>query len=103
MLLQFCIFSFGCSVDGNVEICVFPEGKEVLVCSAGFDGVALQRIGSSNSEMRQHGGLARSYQPAVVQDFLKFSSGGGTLLQGQISFAPNIRGIKTTSERRRGL
>jgi len=53
--------------------------------------------------MRQHGGLARSYQPAVVQDFLKFSSGGGTLLQGQISFAPNIRGIKTTSERRRGL
>jgi hypothetical protein len=47
-----------------------------------LDGVALQRMGASDSEMRPRARVAFSYQPAMVQDFLKFSSGGAALFRG---------------------
>ena len=40
-LLQFGVFRFGRYEDGNVGISVLPQGKEILIGSAGSDGVAL--------------------------------------------------------------
>jgi hypothetical protein len=38
--------------DGDVGFGVFPEGKEILMCGAGFGGVALHGVGSTDLEMR---------------------------------------------------
>jgi len=53
-LLQLCVLRLGLLQDGDVGVGVFPEGEEIIVGGAGFDGVVLHGIGSADLEMREH-------------------------------------------------
>src|SRR5271157_4019369 len=88
--------AFACFRMGTSGSASFQSVRKSWYAARALTASPLQRIGAGDSEMRQRAGLARSYQPAVVQDFLKFSGGGGALFRGQIRLAANICGINTT-------
>ena len=51
--MQLRVFGFGLLQDGDVGVGVFPEGEEVLVCSVGFGGIALESVGAGETEARE--------------------------------------------------
>ena len=57
-LLQLGVLGFGLLQDGNVRVCVFPEGEEVLVGFAGCCGITLGE-GSSRDLVVRHGEQGR--------------------------------------------
>jgi len=57
--------------DRNVGVGILPERKEILISSAGFHVVALQRVGASEAKMRKCTSGAVLDKAPVVQDFLE--------------------------------
>src|ERR1019366_4089967 len=53
-LLQFCVLGFGLFQDGDVRIGVFPENEELLVSGSRLVRVALENVGASQAETREH-------------------------------------------------
>jgi hypothetical protein len=51
-LLQLGVLRFGFLQDGDVGVGVFPEGKEILISSFRFGGVAGEGVGTGQSNMR---------------------------------------------------
>jgi hypothetical protein len=45
-LLQLRVLGLRLLRDGDFGVGIFPEGEEILLGSAGFGGVALQRVGT---------------------------------------------------------
>jgi hypothetical protein len=50
--MQLGVLSLGFLQDGNVRVGVFPQREEILIRSACFRGVALQRIGTCETKVR---------------------------------------------------
>jgi hypothetical protein len=51
--LQLRVFRFGSDEHGDVRVGVLSEGKEILVSGFGFGGIALYRVGASQSQPGQ--------------------------------------------------
>ena len=54
-LLQLRVLGLGLLQDGDVRVGVFPKCQEILICGAGFGGVALQHVGAGEAEAGEGG------------------------------------------------
>src|ERR1700730_7393876 len=93
-LLQPRILGFGSNQDRNIGVGVFPEREEILIRGPGFGGVALQCVGTSETEMGEYTCRTIPQHPAMVEDFLKFGGCGRHLLRAQISLGANVDRIQ---------
>ena len=39
--------------DGDIRLCIFPEGKELFIFSPAFSCAALKSVGAGQAEIRQ--------------------------------------------------
>src|ERR1700674_3299446 len=69
--MQHCVFCLGLVQDGDIGVGVLPQRQEIIVCGAGLGGVALQRVGSAELQMRECADGFVLYDAAMVQNFLK--------------------------------
>ena len=70
-LIKLRVLRFGSDEDGNVRVGVFPEGEKILIGGLGFCGVALQRVGAGEAEMRESADWFADHQTGAIQDSLK--------------------------------
>jgi hypothetical protein len=94
-LFQLGILRFPSDKNGNIGIRIFPQRKEILICCAGFGGVALHGVSTGETEMRQGACRTIPDQSTMVQDFLEFGGSGWTLLRAQVSLGADVHGIQT--------
>src|ERR1700687_2908773 len=80
--LQLSVLRLGLLEDGDVGVGVFPEGEEVLVRSFRFGGFALHEFGASETKMRECPDGFVYYNSAMVENFLKLSSGFAPMMSG---------------------
>src|SRR5271167_3056187 len=85
--LQLRVLGFGFFQDGDVGVGVFPEGEEVLICGAGFDGIARHCVGAGKGEMCQYSNGFIEHSSAMVEDFLELVGGFVALMRRQMGFA----------------
>ena len=90
-LFQLRVFDLGLLEDGNVGVGVFPEGEKILICRLGFDGVALQGVGASETEMSQRADTVIHDDAAMVGNFLEL--GGWPHLVGRLCSYRGLPGI----------
>ena len=81
-LLQLGVFRLGFLQNGDVGIGVFPQREEILIRGAGFDGVALHGIRSSDLKMGECADGFVDYDSTMVEDFLELGGGFAALLGG---------------------
>src|SRR5712692_8318429 len=74
-LLQLGEFGFGLLEDGKVGVSVFPQREEILIGLAALGGLASERVGARQPEMRQHMDRTTGVDTSVVQEFLKLNFG----------------------------
>jgi hypothetical protein len=95
LLFQLGVFGFCNDQNRNVGVGILPERKEILICRTGFDGIALQHIGAGEAEMCQSSdGKIQDYA-AMVENLLVLCCGLRTLMQRQICFPADVRGIQS--------
>src|ERR1700730_65735 len=75
-LLQLRVLRFGFLQDGDVGGGVFPQREEILIRSAGLGGVALERVGTGETEMGECAQREVYGNAAMVQKFLKLGTCG---------------------------
>src|SRR5215469_653172 len=80
-LLQLGVFRLGLLQDGDVGVGVFPQGEEILVGGAGFDGVALHEVGATQLQMGERAQRAKSHDAPVVKELLELADRRGPLPQ----------------------
>src|SRR3989442_3144851 len=86
-LLQLFVFLTGGDENGNRAVGVPPEREEILICSAGFRGVAFERGRPRQTELRQRI-KRREWIPAAMVDYgLKFLRRLSPLFLFQVSLA----------------
>ena len=102
-LVQLRVFGFCGDEDGDVRVCVFPKGQEILIRGVGFSGVALHGIGSADLEMRECADRVVHHDSAMVEDFLELGRGFAALMRGQIGFAAHINWTQRSNRNRRRI
>jgi hypothetical protein len=85
-LLQLRVFGPGLPQDGDFGVGIFPQCEEVLVASAGFDCVALQRVCAGKIEICQRADGFIPHHPAIVENFPELGRSFASLMSGQICF-----------------
>jgi hypothetical protein len=56
----------------NRNVAAHPKGQEILIGSAGFRGVALERKGTSEAEVSESTNRSVQGNPAMFDHFLEF-------------------------------
>jgi hypothetical protein len=79
--------------DGDVGVGVLPEREEVLIFVAGLGGIALQDVGSRESDMGERANGFVADDAGVVEDFWELGGCGGTVLGGEIGLDAQVNGI----------
>ena len=74
-LLQLRVLGLGVFQYGDVGVGVLPKSEEVVIRGAGFGGVALHRIGSTQLDMSKCAQWAIRDYSAMVEKFLKLCYG----------------------------
>src|SRR5215470_567539 len=87
--LQLGVFGFGLLQDGDVEVGVFPEVKEILIGRFCLGGVTLHGVGAAELKMSKSTDRRVPYDSAMVEDFLKLCRCLATLLGDQIGLSSN--------------
>src|SRR5215831_18471949 len=85
-LLKPCVLRLGLLVDGDVNICVFPEGEEVLIGGTSLGFVAFQKVGAR--------------EPQVVDNLLELRRGFLPLVCQQVGLPAKINGIQRSKLKR---
>jgi hypothetical protein len=93
-LLQLGVFRLGLNQNRNIRVGVLPQGEKILIRGAGFERVALHRVGASQLEMRQHADGFVEHKAAMVEDFLKLCRRFAALTRGKIGFSSHINGVQ---------
>src|SRR6266571_7358439 len=88
--LQLRVLLLGFLQNGDAGIGVFPESEEVLIGRAGFCGVALESVGTSESEMGQSTQRKIDYHTTMVEKLLKLSSRASSVMRHQLRLPPNV-------------
>jgi hypothetical protein len=65
-LLQLRVFCLRLLQDGDVGVCVFPEGEKIFVGGAGFGCVALQYVGACKAEASKRAQRAIYHDASVI-------------------------------------
>src|SRR6266853_5012061 len=91
-LLQSGVLRFGLLKDGDVRVGVFPECEEIMIGGTGLGRVALHRVGASQLDMGQSANGFVKYNPAMVEDLLKFCCRFFALMSGKIGFSAHKQG-----------
>jgi hypothetical protein len=81
---------------GNVGILGLPEGKELLILSAGLCSTARESAGTGKAKMRQRSDRHVLHHPAMHQDLLKLLLCRRTLVQKKLQIRPNRRYASAT-------
>src|SRR5436190_11638660 len=85
-LLKLCVLGLGLLQDRDVWICVFPEGKKILIRAAGFGDVALEGVGATQLEMCQCADGFIQNNATMIEDFLKLCRSFAALMCSKIGF-----------------
>jgi hypothetical protein len=96
--LQLRVLGFGSFKDGNVGVGIFPEREEILIRGSGFGGVALQCVGTGETEMAEYADGFIERNAARVEDFLELGYSVVAVVPRQVRFAPNIDRIQRERE-----
>src|SRR5215472_822477 len=99
-LLKPCVLRLGLLVDGDVNICVFPEGEEVLIGGTSLGFVAFQKVGAREPQVGQPAQREIQYDPAVVDNLLELRRGFLPLVCQQVGLPAKINGIQRSKLKR---
>jgi hypothetical protein len=99
-LFQFRVLCLSSDEDGNVGVRVLPKREEILIGRLGLGGVALHGVGASKAKVRQGTQGKVDDNATMIEKFLKFRGGFGSLLQKQIRVTAHVNGIQRPSDRR---
>src|SRR6266581_907759 len=97
--LQLGVFRLGLLKDRDVGVGVFPKGEEILVGGLCPGLISRQSQRSAQLQMRQCAYRVGTDDAAVVENFLEFRSGFGTVSGGQVRLATHIDRIEPAEER----
>src|SRR5690242_8148121 len=93
--LQLRVFRLGLLQDGNVGVGVFPQSEEVLVGTATFAQITVDRISTGESQMCE--GILRGYGRivSVINDVPKLACRVSSLLCTQVCLSSDVDWQKT--------
>jgi hypothetical protein len=88
------VFLSSLAQDRDVGIGVLPKRKKFLVRRAGFDTVALQRVGSPQFEMGQRSDGFVQHNAPVVQDLAELRHRFVGLSCGKVCFSAHVNRVQ---------
>src|ERR1700746_3793170 len=92
-VLRLCFFN-----DWDVGVGIFPESEKILIRSLGFRGIAGQRVGSTETQMRQGADRFISNYSRMIENLLKLRDRCGSVFRRQIGLPPEINRIERKGE-----
>src|ERR1700728_142187 len=78
----------------SFRVAPFPKHEEIPLSSRGLGFISRQDQCSRKLQVRQGTDWIVDYDPAMVENLLKFRRGLCTLMQGQVCLAANINRVK---------
>ncbi len=94
-LLQLRVLRLSFFQDGDVGVGVFPEREEILISGPGFDSVALQSVGTGETEMCQCANGVIHDDAAMAEDFLEIGGAFVALTRYQMGFSSHKNAVET--------
>jgi len=89
-LLQLGVLGLGLFQDGYNRICIFPNGKKILIRGLRFVLVSAHGIGSAQLQVRQSFDGRTLHNCAVIENPLKFGSRFNTPVFDKVCLAADI-------------
>jgi hypothetical protein len=99
-LLHLLVLGFGFLQDGDVGIGVFPEGEEVLIGGTALGSVALESVGTGETEMRECPQREIQDDTAMIEEFLELGSGCGAVVGHELGLAAQVHRVQSSLLRR---
>jgi len=93
-LLELGVSGLGFLEDGDIGVCVFPQGEEILIGYAALGGVARKSVGTRQAQTRQRVEGRNRIDTTVVKDLAELDGGLRAVPRTEVGQAPNIDGGK---------